>query len=561
MAEANTHTARYREIAATLRRHSLGFMVGLLGIGRFAPFRRNGGGGRGAGDVEPSTVDTSPEHLRRALEELGPTFIKLGQLLSTRSDLLPPAYADELAKLQDAAPPVPVADIRAVIRRELGAEPEELFATFDDRPLASASIGQAHTASLADGTEVVVKVRRPGAVARVLEDLEILQNLAARATRGWGPAREFDATGIVEEFAQTIRAELDYLQEGRNAERFAESFEDEDDVVIPRVFWEHTTSRVLTLERMRGMNIGDAEALDAAGVDRKRVARRGADIVLKMTFEDRFFHADLHPGNLFIHDDGTIALIDFGMVGVIGEELRGQLSGLFVGLVRGNAELLAGTLTSMSTGTTPVDRETLREDLRVFLAKYRLRSLRETPFARMMADLYAILRAHRLRLPREMALLFKALLLIESLAHRLDPEFRLGDSLEPYAERLARERLSATAIARRMARAGADLGELALEAPGVLRRLLDSADGNGLQVHLRAAELEPLVARTERIGNRLVAGMISAALITGVGGIVTSERRFRRWEDTLLGTGLGVIGALGGYLAYTAAQRRRRRPR
>ena len=560
MAEANTHTARYREIAATLRRHSLGFMVGLLGIGRISPFRRNGGG-RGADGAEPSTGESSPEHLRRALEELGPTFIKLGQLLSTRSDLLPPAYVDELAKLQDAAPPVPVAEIRAVIRRELGAEPEELFATFDDRPLASASIGQAHTATLADGTEVVVKVRRPGAVARVLEDLEILQNLAARAARGWGPAREFDATGIVEEFAQTIRAELDYLQEGRNAERFAESFEDEDDVVIPRVFWEHTTSRVLTLERMRGMNIGDAEALDAAGVDRKRVARRGADIVLKMTFEDRFFHADLHPGNLFIHDDGTIALIDFGMVGVIGEELRGQLSGLFVGLVRGNAELLAGTLTSMSTGTTPVDRETLREDLRVFLAKYRLRSLRETPFARMMADLYAILRAHRLRLPREMALLFKALLLIESLAHRLDPEFRLGDSLEPYAERLARERMSATAIARRLARAGADLGEVALEAPGVLRRLLDSADGDGLQVHLRAAELEPLVARTERIGNRLVAGMISAALITGVGGIVTSERRFRRWEDTLLGTGLGVIGALGGYLAYTAAQRRRRRPR
>ncbi|MGR0218751.1 ABC1 kinase family protein [Agromyces sp. ZXT2-6] len=565
MGEANGHTARYREIAAILRRHSLGFMVGLLGIGRILPFRRDGAGrgGEGAGTGQgagPATGDTSPEHLRRALEELGPTFVKLGQLLSTRSDLLPPAYVDELAKLQDAAPPVPVADIRAVIRRELGAEPEELFATFEDRPLASASIGQAHVATFADGTEVVVKVRRPGAVARVLEDLEILQNLAARATRSWGPAREFDATGIVEEFAQTIRSELDYLQEGRNAERFAEDFDGEDDVLIPRVFWERTTSRVLTLERMRGMNIADAEALDAAGVDRRHVARRGADIVLQMTFEDRFFHADLHPGNLFIHDDGTIALIDFGMVGEIGEELRGQLSGLFVGLVRGNVELLAGTLVAMSTGTSAVDREVLREDLRVFLAKYRLRSLRETPFARMMADLFAILRANRLRLPREMALLFKALLLIESLAHRLDPEFRLGESLEPYAERLARERLSASVIAKRIARAGADLGELALEAPGVLRRLLDSADGNGLEVHLRAAELEPLVARSERIGNRLVAGMISAALITGVGGIVTSERRFRRWEDTFLGTGLGVIGALGGYLAYTAA-RRRRRPR
>ncbi|MGR2752289.1 ABC1 kinase family protein [Agromyces arachidis] len=561
MGEGNGHSARYREIAGTLRRHSLGFLVGLLGVGRLVPFRRASSGRSDDRDRDAAAVgETSPEHLRLAFEELGPTFIKLGQLLSTRSDLLPPAYVDELAKLQDAAPPVPAADIRAVIRRELGAEPEDVFAEFDDRPLASASIGQAHTAKLADGTAVVVKVRRPGAVARVLEDLEILQNLAARAARNWGPAREFDAPGIVDEFAQTLRAELDYLQEGRNAEHFAESFADADDVIIPRVFWEHTTSRVLTLERMGGMNVGDAEALDAAGVDRKHVARRGAEIVLQMTFEDRFFHADLHPGNLFIHDDGTIALIDFGMVGAIGEELRGQLSSLFVALVRSDAALLTGALTSMSVGTATIDREMLREDLRVFLAKYRMRSLRETPFARMIADLFAILRANRLRLPREMALLFKALLLIEGLALRLDPDFRLGESLEPYAERLARERLTATAIARRIVRAGVDLGELALVAPGVLRRLVDSADGSGLQVHLRAAELEPLMGRAERIGNRLVAGMISAALITGVGGIVTSERRFRRWEGTLLGTGLGVIGTLGGYLAYTAA-RRRRRPR
>ena len=214
----------------------------------------------------------------------------------------------------------------------------------------------------------------------------------------------------------------------------------------------------------------------------------------------------------------------------------------------------------MSPGSAGVDRELLRDDLAIFLARYRLHSLRETPFARMIAELFAILRAHRLRLPREMALLFKALLLIEGLALRLDPEFRLGESLEPYAQRLARERMGASVIARRIARATADLGELALDMPGALRRLLEHADGGGLQVHLRAAELDPLMGRAERIGNRLVAGMISAALISGIGGIVTSERRFRKWEDTLLGTGIGVIGALGGYLAYTAA-RRRRRPR
>ncbi len=290
-----SHAGRYLEIGSALRRHGLGFLVGLLGVDRMVPR------GRGAAtDAARRASAASPEHLRTALEELGPTFIKLGQLLSTRSDLLPPAFVAELAKLQDAAPPVPVDLIRDVIRSELGAEPEEVFASFEDRPLASASIGQAHTATLTDGTPVVVKVRRPGAVAQVQADLEILQNLATRAARAWEFARDFDAVGLVDEFAETIRAELDYLEEGRNAERFARDFEDDASVVIPRVYWEHTTSRVLTLERMGGMNVGDAAALDEAGVDRDLVARRGADIVLKMIFEDRFFHADLHPGNLFI---------------------------------------------------------------------------------------------------------------------------------------------------------------------------------------------------------------------------------------------------------------------
>jgi ubiquinone biosynthesis protein len=547
------HTARYREIASVLRRHSFGFLAGLIGGGRRNPFRR--------GDAASApAADTSPVHVRRALEELGPTFIKFGQLLSTRPDLVPPALADELAKLQDAAPPVPTDQIRSVIRSELGDEPEVLFATFDDEPMASASIGQAHTATLHDGTPVVVKVRRPGAVAQVQEDLEILRNLALRASRAWSLAREYDAAGIADEFAQTLRAELDYLQEGRNAERFAVSFADDADVRIPRVFWDYTTSRVLTLERMSGMNVGDTGALDAAGVDRKRVARKGAEIVLKMTFEDRFFHADLHPGNLFIHEDGTIALIDFGMVGEIGEDLRSHLSAMFVSLVRGNAELLASALVNMSPGSGGVDRDILRDDLAVFLARYRLRSLRETPFARMMAELFAILRHHRLRLPREMALLFKALLLIEGLARRLDPDFRLGEALEPYAERLARERVSASVLARRIARASADIGELMLEAPGVLRRLVEHADGEGLQVHLRAAELEPLMGRAERIGNRLVAGMISAAFISGIGGLVSSERRWRSWENVMVGTGLGMIGTLGAYLALTSRHRNRRRP-
>lgn len=548
-----THAGRYLQIAAALRRHGLGFAVGLLGLDRVFPR------GRGSGaDAKGGISEESPAHLRAALEELGPTFVKLGQLLSTRSDLLPPAFIAELAKLQDAAPPVPIDEIHDVVRSELGAAPEQVFATFDDQPLASASIGQAHTATLDDGTPVVVKVRRPGAVAQVQVDLEILQNLATRATRTWDFARDVDAVGIVVEFAETIRAELDYLKEGRNAEQFARDFADDTDVVIPRVFWAHTTSRVLTLERMGGMNVSHAAALDAAGVDRNLVARRGADIVLKMIFEHRFFHADLHPGNLFIHRDGTIALIDFGMVGVIGEELRAHLSRLFIAMVRGDAEMLTSALIAVSVTGASVDRLTLRDDLRPYVSRYRFQTLRQTPFARMLTELFAILRSNRVLLPREMALLFKALLLIESLATRLDPEFRLGEALEPYAQRLAWERLRASAVAKRIAIASMEVGELALDLPGIVRRLVDAADTTGLQVHLRAAELEPLVGRAERIGNRLVAGMIGAALISGIGGLVAGDRRWRSWAGTLIGAGLGGIGTLGAYLAWTA---RRRRPR
>ncbi|MGW9345942.1 ABC1 kinase family protein, partial [Streptomyces albidoflavus] len=300
---------RYQEIADTLARHGLGFLAGATGVGRWIPAGRRDDGRR-----LTSPTHTVAVRVRLALEELGPTFVKLGQLLSTRPDLLPPAYIIELSKLQDAAPPVPAEDIREAIERELGAGPEGVFATFDSEPLASASIGQVHAATLQDGASVVVKVRRPDAVRQVHEDLEILNNLADRAARVWEPARTYDVRGIVQEFSRTLRRELDYLREGENADRFAAHFDGQPDVLIPRVFWDRTTSRVLTLERMTGIKINDLAALDAAGIDRAVLAQTGADIMLRMIFEHRFFHADPHPGNLFVQPDGSIALIDFGMV-------------------------------------------------------------------------------------------------------------------------------------------------------------------------------------------------------------------------------------------------------
>lgn len=545
---------RYQEIADTLARHGLGFLAGATGVGRWLPAGRRDGGRR-----LTSPTHTVAARVRLALEELGPTFVKLGQLLSTRPDLLPPAYIVELSKLQDSAPPVPPEEIREAIERELGAGPEELFATFDPAPLASASIGQVHAATLEDGTSVVVKVRRPDAVRQVHEDLEILNNLADRASRVWEPARTYDVRGIVQEFSRTLRRELDYLREGENADRFAANFAGHPDVHVPRVLWDRTTSRVLTLERVTGIKINDLAALEAAHVDRPALARTGADIMLRMIFEHRFFHADPHPGNLFVQPDGSIALIDFGMVGEISEELRDRFADFLIAFALQNPDALADALVRVSVTKGMIDRDEFRQALASFIGLYADRSLSEVGFRRMASELLRVLREQRLQLPREVSLLFKVLMMIEGIAVQLDPSFDLTAVVTPYARRLVRDRLSPTALAKRMARASTDAGALMLELPTRVRRLMDTMDYNGLEVHLRAAELDPLVARTERIGNRLVAGMITAALINAVGHFIVRDERWRNWQSALLGAGMTVASTLSGYLLFTARTRKRRR--
>ena len=549
------HLDRYQQIGEILTRHGLGFLVGITGLDRWVPFHHGL-----LGHERREQPYTTPDHLRLALEELGPTFIKLGQILSTRSDILPPDYLQELAKLQDAAPSVPGATIRELIRQELGANPEELFAEFESEPLASASIGQAHTATLQDGTPVVVKVRRPDVVAKIEEDLEILQNLATQASRRWDAAADYNLTGIAAEFAQTLRAELDYLQEGHNAERFAENFASDPDVHIPRVFWATTTSRVLTLERIIGMKVNDLDALDRAGIDRQALAKRAAGVAVKMVFEDGFFHADPHPGNLFIEPDGRIGLIDFGMVGQVDEKLRGQLGVLLTALIRNDADRVGAALLDLSVTKQSVDRNQLRSDLTEFISLYKDRQLDQISIGPLITQLLALLREYHLQLPREMAMLLKTLLMDEGMGVQLDPQFNLGEILKPYAQQLALDRFSPHAFAKRLAKAGFASAELAIELPEKLRQLFELIDTAGVEVHLRAAELEPLVGRIERIGNRLVAGMIAAAFIKGVGELTMGDRkRWHSWEGPLMGIGLGAASALSAYLAWTSRRNKRRR--
>ncbi|PYI65239.1 ABC transporter [Arthrobacter livingstonensis] len=536
------HFQRYAEVAQILARHGFGSLAATIGLGRLHPGPVSGQ----AGNV------SNPERLRRALEELGPTFIKLGQVLSTRPDILPPGYLAALSKLQNAAPPVPSDVIRNVIEQELGATPEELFSTFSDTPLASASIGQAHAATLHDGTAVVVKVRRPGVVAQVQEDLEILANLAHQASRNWAAMADYNLEAISAGFAATLRAELDYLQEGHNAERFASNFANDSSIHIPKIFWPTTTSRVLTIERIYGLKIDDAEVLAMPVIDRNRLADQAAKAAVKMIFEDGFFHADPHPGNLFVESTGRIGLIDFGMVGEVGKELREHLGSLLLAFSYDDPDRICRSLLELSINRPAADRGLLRQDVLRFMQQYQGRQLGQIEISPLITQILAILRNHRLQLPSEMAMLTKMIFMTEGMGARLNPNFNLGAVVRPYAGRLAFERVIPRNFTRKLSRWGLDAADFGANLPDKLRRLLDTLD-DGVEVHLRAAELAPLMTRAERIGNRLVAGMMVAAFIRGIGDLTAADLdRLRTWQNVLVTGGVGAVGALGGYLAWTA---------
>ena len=389
--------------------------------------RRMAGRGGGVAPVARRSVE-----VRRALEELGVTFVKLGQVLSTRADLVPPELARELGRLQDDAPPEPPGVVAAVIERELGRPPEEVFASFGPEPIAAASIGQAHGAVLHDGRAVVVKVRRPWAVQQVDVDLAILARLARAAARISRLARRYDVEGLVGVFSSTLRQELDYRAEAAHAARFARMFEGDADVHIPAVVPEASTGAVLTLELVTGTKINDVAALDAAGIDRPAVARRAANTVLRMVFDHGFFHADLHPGNVFVQPDGSLALIDFGMVGTIDPALGATLVQALTAMVARDGTRLVDAVVALGVAGGDTDRRALEADLLVFAERELDRPLGEVSVASLLAAVLSIARRHRLVLPLDLALLARAMAVCEGVGAQLDPSFRLVTALVPY---------------------------------------------------------------------------------------------------------------------------------
>jgi ubiquinone biosynthesis protein len=383
------------------------------------------------GKIRGALSSDAASELRDGLAELGPTFIKLGQVLSTRPDLVPPAFEAALSALQDSAPQVAIRAIRVSLVAALGSEVEVAYSSFDDTPLAAASIGQVHAALLPNGRDVVVKVRRPAIVETVELDLAILRRLARLVAALPGPLRLFDVVGFVEDFGTTIRRELDYLAEGANADRIRPQLAALG-VHVPEVIWSHTRTSVLTLERIHGAKIDDLAALEAMGVDRCTVARAFVEAYLSMVFVSGFFHADPHPGNLFVEADGRVAMVDFGMVGTVSVEVRHALVEILMALSLQDVSRSARALHNLGVVPADVDEAQFSVELGRLATTTVEAELGELRFGPLLRELMTVSRHHHLRLPRELGLLVKTIVMCEGLAAQLDPNFSLFPVIGPF---------------------------------------------------------------------------------------------------------------------------------
>ncbi|MDD5289479.1 MAG: AarF/ABC1/UbiB kinase family protein [Dehalococcoidales bacterium] len=512
-----SHFARYRQITMVLVKHRLADLIKTFGLEKFLPLHWVP-----PGNPWHKEVYTSSQRTRMALEELGTTFIKVGQILSTRTDIFPQDFTMELAKLQNSLSPLPLETIKKVIVDELGHPVEELFSSFDPKPLGVASIGQAHAATLKDGTEVVIKVRKPGVMEQVKEDLDILRQLAEGAAKRSEFSYHYNLTGIVEEIADTITAELDYIREGHSAEHFARFFQGDLSIHTPKIFWQHTTPRVIVLERIRGIGILDVADLDKAGFDRKALAKRSVNIWLKMVFEDGVFHADPHPGNLFVEADGRLGLIDFGMVGIVDDEVRDHLASAVRAIIERDADLLVDSILDLGAVAPVNSRETLRNDLKHIMGHYP--QMAEFHLATNLGELFTVIRRNSVQLPANTFLLLKTMTMAQSLGRGLDPDFDFFQEIEPHVKKALKKRYSLSALLNQVPSAISDLAVFSVGLPNRLLRIVKSVERGELHFRTDVSGLELHLEHLERIVRMLVIGIIIAAIILGLAMVFLAYR-------------------------------------
>jgi ubiquinone biosynthesis protein len=488
---------------------------------------------------------TDFERLRMACEELGPTFIKMGQILSTRSDLIPVDLVRELTKLQDNVPAFPFAQVKEIVEQELCAPLDALFAHFDDTPLAAASIGQVHRARLVTGESVIVKIQRPG-IRKIIEvDLEILFHLATLMEKNIEEAEIYRPTRVVDEFARSIEKEINYKIEAQHAERFARQFTGNEAIYIPRIFNETSTGRVLTMEYVDGIKASDVDMLEQAGLDRKLIAARGADVTFEQIFKFGFFHADPHPGNICILPGNVICYLDFGMMGYIDKRSMETFADIIIGYARRDEAAIADAVLRIVEWDDPPDRRALESDIASFIDLYLYKPLKDMHMGEILQELLDLFTRHRLRLPPDIFFMIKAMTEVEGLGLMLDPDFNMIEKVEPFIRDLQMQRIHPKKLMGDFLASSTLLKGVPFELYDLLRQLKSGKARIGVDHQ----GLEPLIFGMERSSNRISFALIIAALIVGSSLIMMTRPGPTLFELPLLGLlGYSLAGVLGIWL-------------
>lgn len=488
--------------------------------------------------------------VRLALTDLGTTFVKLGQMLSTRPHLVGEALAAELGKLRESTPADPPAVAIATVQAELGRPIEECFRTFDGVALASASIAQAHHAQLKTGKRAVVKVQHPGIEGTIRRDLDILQLLAELAEKN-EYLRRYQPVSLIREFTRTTLGELDFRRELRSLQTFRRNFADDSAVVFPRPHPELTTGRVLTMEFLKGVSIADLASLQQLGIDRQELARQGADIFIKMIFRDGFYHADPHPGNLLVLSKGRIGLVDAGMVGRIDEEFRKRLEDMLLAIGESDAARLSDAIMQLCSAPPDLDRKALGAALSEFLEDFGSQDIGQFNMTGALGEISRIIHEYRLVMPGKLSMLIRCLVVLEGTGRMLNPTFNLIELLQPWQSRILRQRLSPTSQLRNLRRLYADWQRIADAAPRFAMNMMDRLDTGSFLFRLEHRDLKWSV-------NRLVAGLLVSALLLGSTVLLAHGTAPMKWGISALGiSGYAVAIIFAVKLLWTGRSRRR----
>lgn len=483
-----------------------------------------------------------PERLRMALEELGPTFIKFGQVLSTRSDFIPPQYLIEFAKLQDDVPPFSYEEVEEIFLAEMGQKPEKLFAEFNRKPIAAASIGQVHEGALQNGEMVVVKVQRPKIEKIIAVDLEILAHIATLMERYLEEVQGHRPSSIVEEFARTISKEIDYSVEIGNIERFERQFERNNTIYVPKVYRDLSCERILTMENIQGVKASDVEKLRQQGVDLPLVAERGTNLIMEQIFVHGFFHADPHPGNIFILPDNVICFLDFGMMGRLNRKNREDFTDLVLYIVGRNERKVTDSVLKLTDHYDDIDRETLTRDLSEMLDRYLYLPLKELEAGKILQDLLDLVSRHRIFFKPNFYLMMKAITTVEGVGRVLDPDLELINLAQPFMKKVKSDRLRLNRIAQETGLTTSEYIDLLRDLPEELRSILTQLRQGRMKLEFEHRGLSALRAVLDQMSNRISFAIVLASLIIGSSLIILSGIP-PTWHD------IPVIGLIGFLLA------------